>query len=146
MTASPAGMDVLLPPGEWRRIFVSIAACSLCRPADRTALDEDMQIIGVPSDVPSEMDASGRYYFAFVVASDTPSTRTSSMNASAENMPQVSLMEWISVNTTFRLMLHSVHLICGFQKDPTHWLRAVEGCRIAACFGSSCHLPAVKGV
>lgn len=59
------------------------------RPADRTALDEDMQIIGVPSDVPSEMDASGRYYFAFVVANDTSSTRTSSLNASTDNLPQV---------------------------------------------------------
>lgn len=61
-----------------------------CRPADRTALDEDMQTIGVPSDVPSDTNAQGRYFFAILSSDSAPSTSPSSAGSSTGSIPQVS--------------------------------------------------------
>ena len=54
-------------------------------------LDEDMQTIGVPSDVPSVTNSSGRYFFAVLANSSALSTlTTSSSTSSASSLPQVS--------------------------------------------------------
>jgi hypothetical protein len=75
---------------DWQRL---IATCfDTHRPADRTALDEDMQTIGVPSDVPSDTSASGRYFFAMMASDSAPSTSPSAAGGSSTNsIPQVFL-------------------------------------------------------
>lgn len=45
-----------------------------------------MQTIGVPADVPSIPDSSGRYFFAIVAPTDEASVRA----ASTSSVPQVS--------------------------------------------------------
>ena len=64
------------------------------RPADRGVLDGDTQLVGVPSDVPSAPDTSGRYYFCLVteMTSDAASFRSASsgsegMAVSSRRMP-----------------------------------------------------------
>jgi len=56
------------------------------RPADRTALDEDTQLIGVPSDVPSALDAAGRYYFCVVRQHEESLRSVSSLSSSSMSL------------------------------------------------------------